>query len=208
MPITHQPSPTTNQPLTKHLLTNHPLSNHSPTIHSPAIPNPLTNHAPTNDPQTNPLPTIHSPTDHPPSTHQTLTNQSLPTTHLTSHQPIINHSPTNQPLTNQPTNQPPLTEHTTHKQTNLPKHQPTYLSYLWNSEEGALLKLGLESRRPDCFSCRRPGPWWLGCLWRWGLRSAMLMSFRRRGSGPSLMMASWSQRGQTQSQYSMVHLLN
>ena len=62
------------------------------------------------------------------------------------------------------------------------------------------MKLGLESSRP--------GPWWLGCLWRWGLRSAMLMSFRSRGNGPSLMMASWSQRETTQNEYSKVHFWN
>lgn len=111
-----------------------------------------------------------------------------PSTQPTKYSPT-NHSPIN--LTNhlpsQPSSQP----------TNEPQNHPTYLSYLslimrfWNSEEGALLKL---SRRSDCFSWMRPGPWWLGCLWRWGLRSAMLMSFRRRGNGPSLMMASWRKK--------------
>lgn len=59
----------------------------------------------------------------------------------------------------------------------------------WNSDEMPLLKLGRDSSLSDCL----PGSlsvWWLGCLWRCGLRKAMLMSFRRRGKGPSLMMAS------------------
>lgn len=60
----------------------------------------------------------------------------------------------------------------------------------WNSEEIPLLKLGRESNRSVCLSGGCLSVWWLGCLWRCGLRRAMLMSFRRRGNGPSLIMAS------------------
>lgn len=61
----------------------------------------------------------------------------------------------------------------------------------WNSDEMALLKLGLESSLSVCLSGGCLSVWWLGCLWRCGLRRAMLMSFRSRGNGPSLMIASF-----------------
>lgn len=59
----------------------------------------------------------------------------------------------------------------------------------WNSDEMPLLKLGRDSSRSVCLSWTL-SVWWLGCLCRCGLRKAMLMSLRRRGKGPSLMMAS------------------
>lgn len=61
----------------------------------------------------------------------------------------------------------------------------------WNSDEMPLLKLGRDSSLSVCLSCTL-SVWWLGCLWRCGLRKAILMSFRRRGKGPSLIMASCS----------------
>lgn len=90
---------------------------------------------------------------------------------------------------------------------NVGRHSFSYLLRsliirFWKSDEMPLLKQGRDSRPSFnrgisvclsvCLSCTL-SVWWLGCRWRWGLRSAMLMSFRRRGKGPSLMIASCGQ---------------
>lgn len=56
----------------------------------------------------------------------------------------------------------------------------------------------------DCTSAEGPrrmtglgwsrSPWWLGCRWMWGFLRARLISFSRRGSGPSLIRASYAGR--------------
>lgn len=64
----------------------------------------------------------------------------------------------------------------------------------------------------DCTSVEGPrrmtglawsrSPWWLGCRWMWGFLRARLISFSRRGSGPSLIRASYvGRKHQTDAQH-------
>lgn len=57
---------------------------------------------------------------------------------------------------------------------------------LWKSDDTRRLKDG----RVMSLSCCLSG-WWLACRWSWGFLKATLMSFSRRGKGPSFRIASW-----------------
>ena len=56
----------------------------------------------------------------------------------------------------------------------------------WKSDDIMRLKEGLEKRRSFWVS-----GWWLADMCSWGFLRATLMSFSRRGRGPSFRMASW-----------------